>query len=124
MTLHEMNLNDKYFTDIINGKKIYEVRIHDSKRRKIFLDDFIVFTKSQIKKQVKCKVVEIILDDSFKTILEYCKLENVMPSIKSIENAVDIYERIPHNELHDQGVTTYKDAIKHFGAAAFKLEVV
>jgi len=124
MTLHEMGLNEQYFTDIIQGKKIYELRIHDSKRRKIFLDDFIVFTKSKTNEQVKCKVVEIILDDSFKTILEYCKLENVMPSIKSIKNAVNIYETIPHNELHNQGVTTYKDAIRHFGVVAFKLEVV
>jgi len=39
MTLHEMGLNQPYFTDIIQGKHINELRIHDSKRRKILLDN-------------------------------------------------------------------------------------
>ena len=119
-----MSLNEPYFTDIVQGKKIYELRIHDSKRKNIFLEDYIVFTNTETKKQIKCKVVEIILDDSFKNIIQYCKLKYVLPNIDSIENAIDIYEKIPHNELCCQGITTYKDAIRHFGAVAFKLELV
>lgn len=123
MTSHKMNLSEPHFTNVVQGKKIYEIRIHDSKRRKIFLDDFITFIKSKTNEQVRCKVVEIILDDSFKAIIEYCKLENVLPNIYTLKQAVELYENIPHQELADKGITTYKDAARHFGIVAFKLEL-
>ena len=124
MTSHKMNLSEPHFTNVVSGAKIYEIRIHDSKRRKIFLDDYIVFTNSESSQQVKCKVVEIILDDSFKKIIEFCKLENVLPNIGSLEEAIKLYENIPHQELADKGIITYKDAARHFGIVAFKLERV
>ena len=124
MTLHKMNLSEPHFTNVVSGAKIYEIRIHDSKRRKIFLDDYIVFTNSDNSQQISCKVVEIILDDSFKTIIEFCKLENVLPNIDSLEEAVKLYENIQHQELADKGIATYKDAARHFGIVAFKLERV
>ena len=124
MTLHKMNLSEPHFTDVVSGTKIYEIRIHDSKRRKIFLDDFITFTNLDQKNQVKCKVVEIILGDSFKEIIEYCKLENVVPNMKTVHEAIKLYENIPHQEFAEKGITTYKDAAKHFGIVAFKLELV
>ena len=119
-----MNLSEPHFTDVVSGAKIYEIRIHDSKRRKIFLDDFITFTNLDQKNQVKCKVVEIILGDSFKEIIEYCKLENVVPNMKTVNEAIKLYENIPHQEFAEKGITTYKDAAKHFGIVAFKLELV
>ena len=41
--IHEMKLNDKAFNNIKNGKKKFELRLYDDKRKKINLNDTIIF---------------------------------------------------------------------------------
>lgn len=90
--LSYLSLDEPYFTAVKLGKKQYEIRIHDTKRRQIFLYTIIEFTnRSNKSERVKCRVIEIILDDSFKTLIEYCGLENVMENVDSVEEAVSIY---------------------------------
>ena len=78
--------------------------------------------RSNKSERVKCRVTEIILDDSFRPLIEYCGLENVMENVDSVEEAVSIYESFPHTDLDK--IKTYKEAIRHYGVVAFKLELL
>ena len=94
------------------------------KRKQILLDSIIQFkNKNNSSETLTCYVKEIIIDDSFKKIIELCGVKNVMSGdfTGSVDDAVQIYEKIPHNELLDKGIKTYKQAIEHFGVVAFKI---
>lgn len=43
---HEMNLHDAPYDMIATGRKIYELRLYDEKRRNIKVGDEILFTRS------------------------------------------------------------------------------
>ena len=63
---HEMNLHDGPFDMIKCGKKIYELRLYDEKRRDIKVGDEIFFTRSRGgDDSMRCLVVELHLFDNF-----------------------------------------------------------
>ncbi len=63
---HEMNLHDSPFDMIASGKKIYELRLYDEKRRDIRVGDRIHFTRSRGgDDSIDCLVVGLHLFDSF-----------------------------------------------------------
>ena len=64
--LHEMNLHDSPFDMMASGKKIYELRLYDEKRRQISAGDEIIFTRSRGgNDSIRCRVVALHLFDSF-----------------------------------------------------------
>ena len=63
---HEMNLHDGPFDMIRSGKKIYELRLYDEKRRNIRVGDEIFFTRSRGgDDSMRCLVVGLHLFDNF-----------------------------------------------------------
>lgn len=63
---HEMNLHDAPFDMIKSGKKIYELRLWDEKRRGIKIGDEILFTRSRGgEDSMRTIVVGLHLFDSF-----------------------------------------------------------
>ncbi len=63
---HEMNLHDGPFDMIKSGKKIYELRLYDEKRRNIKVGDEIIFTRSRGgEDSMRTMVVGLHLFDSF-----------------------------------------------------------
>ncbi|WP_052659336.1 ASCH domain-containing protein [Bacillus alveayuensis] len=55
-----MGLYKRAFDSIKKGKKIYEIRLNDEKRRKIRVDDVIEFTKvPEMDEKIKVKVLEL-----------------------------------------------------------------
>ncbi|WP_222599412.1 ASCH domain-containing protein [Aquibacillus kalidii] len=55
---HQMGLYEEYYQQVINGNKIYEVRLNDGKRREIKVGDTITF---QIYPDSKaCLMVEVL----------------------------------------------------------------
>ena len=64
MTIHEMNLQPKYYDFIKNGTKRIELRLYDEKRQKIKLGDKIEFSKSESDK-FTAKVIGLLRYDTF-----------------------------------------------------------
>lgn len=56
---HEMNLRPKPFEAIAAGRKRYELRLHDEKRRTIRVGDEIVFTRTTDGATVRVRVKEL-----------------------------------------------------------------
>ena len=64
MTIHQMNLQSKYFDFIKNGTKRIELRLYDEKRQQIKLGDSIEFSKSENEK-FKVRVIGLLRYETF-----------------------------------------------------------
>lgn len=74
MTLHQMNLQERYFDYIQTGTKRIELRLYDDKRRQIKLGDEIEFVKSDMAK-LKAQVIGLLLYNSFEELFEDFPME-------------------------------------------------
>ena len=64
---HYMKLHAAPFEMIKSGKKIYELRLYDEKRRQIAVGDEIVFTeRGNASRNIRCSVVGLHVFPSFK----------------------------------------------------------
>ena len=119
MTNHEWHLQEPHFTDMKIGKKIYEMRVYDEKRRKINIGDKIKLLSEDFDSNGSFSVivVEKIIFDNFRNALRDIGIRKILPSIKTLNNGVELYEKFPHKE------GTYKDGAKKFGVVRFKVSV-
>ena len=112
-----MTLDSPFFEQIVQNKKIYEIRIFDEKRRKLILGDKIIFQKRNSDDTIEKTIAKLMLFNTFKETLESIKdFREALPSINSIEECVSLYENIPHK------LGNYKKASAHFGIVLIKLE--
>ena len=68
--IHEMKLNNEPFMAIKSGLKKIELRLYDEKRKKIKVNDFIVFKNVSTQDLIKVKVKGIHRFSSFKELYE------------------------------------------------------
>ncbi|MDM5189210.1 ASCH domain-containing protein [Bacillus sp. DX4.1] len=68
--IHTMGLYNEPFQSIQSGKKIFEVRLYDEKRRKIQSDDEIEFTNLVTKETLCVKVTELKCYPTFQKMYE------------------------------------------------------
>ncbi|MBQ7365258.1 MAG: DUF3850 domain-containing protein [Clostridia bacterium] len=74
--LHEMKLNPAPFEMIASGKKIYELRLYDEKRRKLAVGDLIRFSMTNDpSRSVTVSVRALHVFDSFQSLYEALPLE-------------------------------------------------
>ncbi len=63
---HEMKLNDEPFSCIENHKKTIELRLYDDKRKKVHIDDIIIFTNiNDSSKRIKTQVTALHIYKDF-----------------------------------------------------------
>ena len=119
-TTHTWHLDDPHFDNIKNGKKIYETRVYDKKRKEIKLGDTIIFKHkdNQDIPSYKTIVVEIKLFNDFKSAIQDCGIKKVLPNLNSLESGIKLYEKFPHGEGG-----SFKDAAEKYGVVRFKLAV-
>ncbi len=73
--VHYMNLNKEPFDMIASGKKTIELRLYDEKRRKIKVDDEIVFTSLPDGAKLNTRVKKLYVFDSFEHLYESLPLD-------------------------------------------------
>ena len=114
--MHTIKLDTVYYEYIKNGKKLYETRIYDGKRKEYKLLDKIKFTKRENPKESFLAVItELSYFDNFKEAMETVGIKKVLPNAKSLKEGVEIYNNFPHGEGG-----TYGDAVKKYGVLRFK----
>lgn len=74
MTIHEMNLQPKYYDFIKDGTKRIELRLYDEKRQKIELGDVIEFAKTEDEK-FRAEVIGLLRYKSFPDLFEDFPIE-------------------------------------------------
>ena len=74
--IHEMKLKDSPFNMIKLGKKMVELRLYDEKRRRIDIEDQIIFTRSSDENErIAVTVKALYRFASFKALFEEVPLE-------------------------------------------------
>lgn len=107
--LHNMDLNEPWFSYVKNGIKTIEGRIYDDKRRIIQIGDTITFTNKKGSGEPFSKsVVDLAIWDNtnkksnkstFKDVIDEENYKQLIPNAETVEDAIKVYENIPgYNE--------------------------
>ena len=113
--LHEMNLHDAPYDMISSGKKIYELRLWDEKRRNIKVGDEILFTRSRGgDDSMRCTVVGLHLFDSF------ASLYASMPLLECGYTDADIDTADPS----DMDIYYSKERQAAYGVVAIEIKLI
>jgi len=92
--IHEMKLKKEYFDLIVSGKKVYEVRLNDEKRRLIKVGDKIKFRKEpELKECVMVSVKDLILFNSFLEMAQCLPNEKIGFNGYTPEEIADVYHK-------------------------------
>ena len=118
MVNHEMNLDTIYFDFIKEGKKIYETRVYDEKRKEMKLLDIILFKDRGSKRTFKAKITELSYFKNFKDAILASGLKKVLPNARSVDEGVQLYEKFPHS------TGTFKTGAKNFGVLRMKFNLL
>ena len=111
--IHEMKLRDIYFNKIKSGKKIYETRLNDDKRKQIKIGDIIVFkNNSNLDDCMQTKVEDLIYFNSFLEMLNVLPKEEVGFENETISEIANIYRQF-YSEAEE----------KQFGVLAIKVKL-
>jgi ASC-1-like (ASCH) protein len=102
-----INVQEPYYSFIINGQKIVEGRLNKGKFASIQKGDILVLAPENI----ECNVVEKNIYKSFIAMIESEGVENVIPDKTSIEEATNVYYKFYTKEQE-----------KEFGVAAIKIK--
>lgn len=88
MNLHNLNVQEPYFSYIQSGKKTVEGRLNKGKFKEIKPGDTIIFNDLETN---PFKVLETNLYSSFSEMIKSETLEKTVPDKKTIQDAVDVY---------------------------------
>lgn len=113
-----MKLDSKYYKLIKNKQKLYETRVFDPKRQKLKLLDVIEFTNRETKEKMTAKIVELSHFQTFELAIRDCGLKKLMPNVRSVEDAVKLYEEFPHDEGN------YKKGSQKYGVLRIKFDLL
>ena len=91
MTIHEMNLQPRYYDYIKNGTKRIELRLFDEKRQKIKLGDEIIFSKSESDKFI-AKVIGLLRYDTFEHLFNDFDINVLADNSMSKDELLDVLE--------------------------------
>jgi len=93
--IHKMKLNNEPYNQIMQGIKSVELRLYDEKRKKIAINDFIIFINTETTKQCVVKVLNLYQSDSFANLFKTIDREQAgFNSNDPIEHAIERLHKI------------------------------
>lgn len=93
--IHYMRLYQDPFERISKGKKKFELRLYDRKRKKLKVNDFIIFTNLKNKKEkIKVKIINIHFFYSFEEALKKISLKDLGHCLKNDKEQTKVTEEI------------------------------
>ena len=108
---HELHLDTKYFNQIYNGEKEYEMRIYDEKTQHYQDKDILSIEEKNTGRYYTVVITRVqyflYFDQAFRCI-DYRKF---LPDVKSVANAIETYESFPD----------YAEKGKELGVLVFKI---
>ncbi|MBD3273460.1 ASCH domain-containing protein [Candidatus Dependentiae bacterium] len=109
----KLSLMHKYFENIKSGKKTIEGRLNKEKYQKLKINDKIEFKSNKTNEKIICKITHINKYSNFKTMLINEGINNMLPKINNLKEAIKIYESIPG----------YKENVKKYGTIAIGIKI-
>ena len=106
-----MRLNEPYFSSIYNGKKKYEIRINDEKRRELEVGNLITFIcRDDPTKQYTCEIEQLLYFDTFVELFNNIRKEDCgFKSTQTADEIEDLFLKFrPARGLNEQGIVAIK----------------
>ena len=114
MHRHILKLNDKAFDMVVEGKKIYEMRLYDERMHNISIGDVIVFLKQDTNKHCEVKVLDLLFYENFAQLYRRRPLERCGYDQETINLATAL----------DMDRVYSKEDQKKYAACAIKFELL
>ena len=107
---HKMRLVDFAFREIKSGRKTIELRLNDEKRSLINIGDTILFEHMDTKETIKCKVINLYKEKSFKPLFD--RFDN---KVLGLDDGID---ETVMNSFYST------DEIEKYGALGIEIELI
>lgn len=112
--VHRMNLYPGPFNEIETGRKIFELRLYDSKRRTLNIGDYIIFSKST---DPSCK-----LATSIKALYRFSSFKELFAVIAPISFGIEKEVSVEEASMLMNRFYT-DEQIKQYGVLAIRIEL-
>ena len=89
--IHKMELERRWFEEMIKERKIVEGRLWDEKRKRIKVGHVIMFVSEN--ERIFAEVQSIRLYPNFKEMIVNEGLERVLPGVETVEDAIKVYRK-------------------------------
>ena len=109
-----MKLHTEPFEKIKSGKKLYEIRLYDEKRKAIRIGDFIEFTKQNGDEKCTVRVKDLCLFKNFTELYSTLPLEQCGYALDELDKASPA----------DMEAYYSKEEQKLYGVVAIKIELM
>jgi ASC-1-like (ASCH) protein len=92
--IHDMKLEEPYYSLMCDGIKKIEGRLNDEKRQLFNKGDFIkIFNPVDQKEITIFRIIDVFFYNSFRQMLEFEGLRNTLPNAKSLDEGVNMYSK-------------------------------
>lgn len=96
----DINVSPQWFSQIKNGKKKVEGRLHKGKFAALKKGHFLIITKDDQKHEdtIVCIITNLVKYPSFQSYLVQEGLSNTLPGVKTIDDGIQIYRNFYSEE--------------------------
>ena len=101
----EMRLNKKFFKEVFDGTKKYEIRLNDKKRKEISVGDTIIFSnRDNMNEKVKVEVTSLEFFSNFNGLLNKIDVSLIASNITKEELINKLNDIYTAEEISEYGV--------------------
>jgi ASC-1-like (ASCH) protein len=112
--MHSMKFKEPHFTNVLIGKKIYELRINDEKRQKMNIgDNIIINNNDNLNKKYQIVITDKHFYNNFESAIRDSGIKKILPNVKSIKKGIELYEKFPG----------YIEGAKKYGIVRFSVVI-
>lgn len=107
---HELHLEPKYFRQVFNGEKEYELRLYDSKRQTYQDKDILCVEEKYSGRYFTAVITRVQYFLYFNQVFEAIDYRKFLPDATSLADAIETYESFPGytEKARQMGVLVFK----------------
>lgn len=106
--IYEMNLQDKPFKTIKRNHKVIEMRLNDERRKKLKVNDLIIFTNNLTNEKLEVIILDIKKYHDFYELYSNYKKEELGYLKNEIADPKDMYKYYSKEQILKYGVIAIK----------------
>jgi len=107
---HSLSLDHKYFIQVYNGEKDYEMCLYDEQRQYYEDNDIIVVNEKETCRFYTAIITRVQYFEYINKPLEVYGFQNFLPDAKDLTDAIETYEKFPRytEKGRELGVLIFK----------------
>lgn len=111
---HTLHLESKYFLQMFNGEKEYEMRVYDEKRQRYEDNDILCIEENNTGRYFTAVITRVQYFLYFDQAFQAHDYRKFLPEAESLADAIETYEKIPG----------YAEKGRELGVLVFKISKI